>query len=590
MAMAEQQDVTPQQEEQQPQKTAPPETGWRGLVGTIKGWPVQRKAALAAVLAITLALFAFIIIKAQTADYQLLYGNLAETDASAVVEWLKGNNIPYKLGNNGRNIHIPVKDVYETRLSLAASGLPQGGGVGFEIFDKQSFALTDFVQKVNYSRALQGELARTITSLGPVESARVHLALPEKRLFKEQQQPATASVILKLTPRKRLKDTQVEGIVHLVSSSIEGLEPENVTIIDQNGNVLSKSGEKGAIGNLSPDLLAYQAQVEHRLETRAQALLDKSLGSKNSMVRVSATLDFTQTEKTEELFDPEEPVIRSEQVSEEKTGSEVTGGVPGVQSNLQGNTNQAGGATPPSSRSQRTTNYEISKVVSKVINPVGTITKLSVSVLVADTVVPGETADAAPTTQHRTAEELKTVETMVSSALGIDLTRGDKIEVTSMPFLESLEASAEEEAYAAANRLYQYTPFIRYGLLLLAGVLLYFLMVRPLMKTLNRDVTEHYKTVEEMEAEQAGAGAQGQRALDANGQPIPGTPGQQQGPGQFPGGEAQESQPTLMGGASYKQALESEESEDPLDKISKAVELDPVFSAHILKSWIHEED
>nr|WP_321468780.1 flagellar basal-body MS-ring/collar protein FliF [uncultured Desulfobulbus sp.] len=574
--MAEQTDVTPQQ----PQ----PAKGIRALVDTVKAWPLPRKIALAAVSALTIGLFAFIIIKAQTADYQLLYGNLADTDASAVVEWLKGHNVPYQLTNNGKNISIPAKDVYETRLSLAATGLPQGGGVGFEIFDKQSFALTDFVQKVNYSRALQGELARTITSLGPVESARVHLALPEKRLFKEQQQPATASVILKLAPRKRLTDGQIEGIVHLVSSSIEGLEPDKVTIIDQNGNVLSKSGGKGPLSNLSPDLLAYQAQVEQRLETRAQALLDKSLGPKNAMVRVSAVLDFAQTEKTEETFDPEEPVIRSEQVSEEKTGSEMVGGVPGVQSNLEGNTNQSAGASPPSSRSQRTTNYEISKVVSKTINPVGTLSKLSVSVLVADKVVPGKEKEP-PTTEARTAEELKSVETMVSSALGIDLTRGDKIEVTSMPFLESIEGSPEEEAYAAANRLYQYTPFIRYGLLLLAGVLLYFLMVRPLIKTLNRDVTEHYKTVEEMEAEQAGVTG-GPRAGGAGAGPVV-----QEGEiGIAPGTAPSEPQaPPLVGGEGYQEAMEVE-SEDPLDKIRKGVEIDPVFTAHVLRSWIRDEN
>ncbi len=570
--MAEQTDVTPQ--EPQAKK------GFQALIATVKAWPLPRKAALAAVSAITIGLFAFIIIKAQTADYQLLYGNLADTDASAVVEWLKGHNIPYKLTNNGKNISIPVKDVYETRLSLAATGLPQGGGVGFEIFDKQSFALTDFVQKVNYSRALQGELARTISSLGPVESARVHLALPEKRLFKEQQQPATASVILKLNPRKRLSDSQIEGIVHLVSSSIAGLEPNNVTIIDQNGNVLSQSGDKGLLGNISPALLAYQAQVEQRLENRAQALLDKSLGPKNAMVRVSATLDFSQTEKTEETYDPEEPVIRSEQVSEEKTGSEMTGGVPGVQSNLEGNTNQVAGTSPPSSRSQRTTNYEISKRVSKTVNPVGSISKLSVSVLVADNVVLGKENEA-PTTKPRSAEELKSVETMVASALGIDSTRGDNIEVTSMPFLESLEGAPEEEAYAAANRLYQYTPFIRYGLLLLAGVLLYFLMVRPLMKTLNRDVTEHYKTVEEMEAEQAGIG---RAAAEGGAYPGAGAAGAQM-PGGIPGESVP---PSLVGGTGYKEALEVE-SEDPLDRIRKGVDLDPVFTAHILKAWIREQ-
>jgi flagellar M-ring protein FliF len=541
-----------------------PKSGLRALIDTIKAWPLMRKIALAAVTALTLGLFALIILQARTADYQLLYGNLAETDAASVVEWLKGQNVPYQLKNNGRNILIPAKNVYESRLSLAAQGLPQGGGVGFEIFDKQSFALTDFVQKVNYSRALQGELARTITSLGPVESARVHLALPEKRLFKEQQQLATASVILKLGPGKRLNDGQIEGIVHLVSSSIEGLEAGKVTIIDQNGNVLSRIGDKSARGNLSPDRLEYQAQVEQRLESRAQALLDKSLGAKNAMVRVSATLDFAQTEKTEETFDPEEPVIRSEQVSEEKSGSELTGGIPGVQSNLEGNTNQTAGASPPSSRSQRTTNYEISKIVAKTINPVGTVSKLSVSVLVADRVIPGQDKEP-PTSEPRSAEELKTVETMIASALGLDTNRGDKIEVTSMPFLESIEG--EIEAEYAANRLYQYMPFIRYGLLLLAGVLLYFFMVRPLVKTLSRDVTEHYKTVEEMEAEQARMA---------------------EGTGPFARDLGVDEEESLVGGAAYKEAMESG-PEDLFEKVRKGVENDPVFSAHVLRRWIHEQ-
>lgn len=553
--MAEQTETAPQ----------PPQAGWKKLLAAINAWPISRKITMAVVTAITLGLFAFIIIQARTAEYQLLYGNLAETDASSVVEWLKGQNIPYQLSNNGHSILIPAKNVYEARLSLAGQGLPQGGGVGFEIFDKQSFALTDFVQKVNYSRALQGELARTIASLGPVESARVHLALPEKRLFKDQQKAATASVIIKLAPGKRLNETQIEGIVHLVSSSIEGLEPGKVTVLDQNGNVLSRIGDKGGIGNLSPDMLEYQAQVEQRMENRAQTLLDKSLGPKHAMVRISATLDFSQTEKTEEKFDPEEPAIRSEQLSEEKSGSELTGGVPGVQSNIEGNANQTAGATPPSSKSQRTTNYEISKVVSKTINPVGSVSKLSVSVLVADKVIPGKDKQP-PTTEARSAEELKTLESMVASALGLDTKRGDKIEVTSMPFLEGADGGSDEEA--SSNRLYQYMPFIRYGLLLIAGVLLYFLMVRPLMKTLSRDVTAHYKTVQEMEAEQArasgGAGARGR----GTGPAVPGD--------------------VLVGGAAYREAMESTTT-DPLDKIRRGVQTDPVFTAHVLRGWIHDE-
>ena len=535
--------------------------GWQGLVATITAWPLSRKIALAAVTAVTIGLFALIIVQARTADYQLLYGNLAESDASAVVDWLKGQNVPFQLANNGHNILIPVKNVYETRLSLAAMGLPQGGGVGFEIFDKQSFALTDFVQKVNYSRALQGELSRTIASLGPVETARVHLALPEKRLFKDQQKQATASVIIKLAPGKRLSDAQVEGIVHLVSSSIEGLDPGQVTVIDQNGNVLSRSGEKGLTGNLSPDLLEFQSQVEKRLEDRAQALLDKSLGAKNAMVRVSAKLDFAKTEKTEEKFDPEEPVIRSEQLSDEKSGSEITGGVPGVQSNLEGNNNQAAGASPPSSRSQRTTNYEISKVVSKTINPVGTVSKLSVSVLVADKVIPAKDKEPIKN-EPRSQAELKALETMVASALGLDTSRGDKIDVTSMPFLTSTESGDGEGM--TDNRFYQYMPFIRYGLLVLGGILLYFFTDSTAYENFEQ---RRHSTLQNRRTDGSRTGTPGQ---DLQSQRI--------------------HRSRLAGWWVCVQNGDGIASSDPLEKVKMGVDTDPVFSAHVLKNWIHEHN
>ena len=513
----------------------------QAFVATIGGWPRSRQFALAAVALLTLGLFAAIILQARKADYQLLYGNLAEADGAAMIEWLKAENIPYRLEANGRSLLVPVANVHETRLALASAGLPQGGGVGFEIFDKQSFALTDFVQKVNYSRALQGELARTIASLGPVETARVHLALPEKRLFKDHQQPATASVIIKLAAGKRLGEAQIDGIVHLVSNSIEGLGPDQVTVIDQNGTVLSRRGERGLPGELSPDLLAFQQMVEQRLEERAQALLDRSLGARNAMVRVSADLDFARTEKTEETFDPEEPVIRSEQVSEERSGAEMSGGIPGVQSNLEGNAVQAAAASPPTSRTQRTTNYEISKVVSRTTSPVGTVSRLSVSVLVADRVVPGTNNEPAAT-EPRTPEEIKALEAVVASALGIDRKRGDTIEVTSMPFIESEEAGDGETM--TGGGLTPYLPYLRYGLLLVAGLLGYFLLVRPLTRTLQRDVTRHYKTVGQMEAEQAAAAG---------------------------GGTAAQPRPA-----------------DPLERIRRYVEADPAFGAHALKNWLQD--
>ncbi|MDH3349573.1 MAG: flagellar basal-body MS-ring/collar protein FliF, partial [Desulfobulbaceae bacterium] len=479
-----------------PTPETPPQSGIKTLSEKLRQWPLSRKLALIAVALISLGLFAIIIFQARQAEYQTLYTNLAQSDAAAVVDWLKRNNVRYILKNNGSNIQIPAPLVHETRLSLASAGLPQGGGVGFEIFDKQSFALTDFVQKVNYTRALQGELSRTISSLGPVENARVHLAIPEKRLFKNQQKAATASVIVKLSNGRTLTDSQVQGIIHLVSGSVQNLSPKNITIIDQNGNVLSPSKSKGLIGKLTPDMLEFQLKVERHLEIRAQSLLDTALGPNNSMARVTALLDFSQVEKTEELYDPEEPVIRSEQLSEEQATSETSGGVPGVETNLQGGGGQGGASGPNSNRSQRTTNYEISRTISKIVNPIGSIKKISVAVLVSDKMTEDEDSGE-KTFQPRDNNELTTIKNMIKGALALDFARGDQIEVLSMPFTYS--AKQAEVVEAPPFNVYEFLPLARYALLFGAGLLLYFLMIRPIIKTLRQEVTPHMKTVEELE-------------------------------------------------------------------------------------------
>jgi len=339
----------------------------KNLLTLINEWPLSRKIALGGVALISIALFAVIIIQSQTAAHQLLYANLSEADAGSVVNWLKGQKIPYQLKNNGKNIWIPADKLYETRLDLAASDLPTGGGVGFEIFDKQSFALTDFVQKVNYTRALQGELARTITSLAPVEATRVHLALPEKRLFENQQKLATASIIVTLISGRTLDKDQVQGIIHLVAGSVTGLNPEDVKVIDASGKVLSSSEKERSDQNVSLDMLTFQQEVEHRMESRALELLDKTLGADNSMVRVTATLEFAKVEKTQELFDGDDPVVRSEQLQEEASSTQSSGGVPGVESNLDGDEANKKNDVPSASKTSRTTNYEISKTISKTV-------------------------------------------------------------------------------------------------------------------------------------------------------------------------------------------------------------------------------
>ena len=471
----------------------------QGVMQQLNAWPLPRKLATGAVLLICIGLFAFLILQGRTADQQLLYANLAEADAASVVAWLKNQKIPYSLKNGGKNIWIPADKIYESRLDLAANGLPTGGGVGFEIFDQQSFALTDYVQKVNHTRALQGELARTITSLEPVEATRVHLALPEKRLFKDQQKKPSASVIVTLKEGKSLDQNQVQGIIHLVAGSIPDLDPENVKIIDSMGIELKSAEKTDDDKMLSMDMLSFQQEVEQRMELRAQDLLDKTMGNDKAMVRVTATLDFAKNEKTEELYDAEEPVVRSEQVSTESSGTQTSGGVPGVQSNLQGNSATSGSTAPPSNKSSKTTNYEISKTLSTTVNPVGTVTKLSVSVLVADAMEVKE-KDKPPVPVQRTPAELKSIENLVATAIGLSPQRGDQISVISMPFIDPPLTSSEVDGITK-NLLYEYLPLIKLAILPLTGLLLYFFLVRPIIKTMRSEVTQHLKTVEQLERE-----------------------------------------------------------------------------------------
>ncbi len=470
----------------------------KSVFDVMKEWSLARKMSLIGVGLVSILLFAAIIMQSRVADYSLLFANLPSRDAAMVVEWLKDRKILYRLEDGGKDIMIPADRVYEARLELAGAGLAEGG-VGFEIFDRQSFGLTDFAQKVNYRRALQGELMRTISSLAPVETARVHLALPEKRLFRDQQKSATASIIVKLHSGRQLKDSQLQGIVYLVAGSVEGLESENVTVVDASGKVLSRSRGEVLAGPMTPGMLEYQQTVERRLEDRAQSLLDRALGAGNSMVRVTAEINFDQRERVEQLVDPNGAVVVSEQTSNERGATESAAGIPGVASNLQ--PTQTNTTTTPASQAQETINYEMSRITSKLVESVGSLKALSVSVLVADKMTPGAEG-AKPTPTPREASELQEIERMVRSALGLNDSRGDVLTVVSMPF----ETSFIDEPLPAPSpisRIYTYMPLIKYGLLSIAALMAYLLFLRPLLKTMRgaAEQAEPMKTVQELEAE-----------------------------------------------------------------------------------------
>jgi flagellar M-ring protein FliF len=450
----------------------------------------QRLGILIA-LAGGLAALAAVGLWSQQPEMQVLFANLSPDDAGMIIEKLKENKVPYEVGVGGTSLLVPGQQVHDLRLQLAGQGLPHGGGVGFEIFDRTTVGMSEFVQKLNYRRALQGELARTISQLPEVERARVHLAVPERRLFSNERDRARASVVLSLRRSQTLAKGQVQGIVHLVASSVEGLQPQDVTVVDGHGRLLSDATGDGPT-RLSGSQLEYQRSIEKDIETRIQSILEKIVGADKAAVRVSGVLDFRQVELTEERFDPNSQVVRSEQRAQEKANNSSGssgGGAPGATSNVPtGQAPDAGQANVSNNQSKNETiNYEISRTVSRVVEPVGTIKKLSVAVLVDGTYESakgsdGKAGEGAAKYIPRTAEEMKKIEDIVKKAMGYSAERQDQVEVVNVPFRAEAEEGAATEAASPMPAVWQ--PYVRYGVGSLLFILVLVFVVRPLLAAL----------------------------------------------------------------------------------------------------------
>lgn len=448
-----------------------------------------KRMLIAGVAILSVAAFAVLILVANRTDYRPLFTNLNAEDAGEIVKKLKDSKTPYQITPDGKGILVPADKVHEQRLTLASEGLPQGGGIGFEIFDRKNFGMTEFVQKINYQRALQGELSRTISQISGVEQARIHLVLPEKSLFKENEKPATASIVLKMKSNRTLRDNEVQGVVHLVSSSIEGMDPDHVTVLDSRGKILSKgNGASDGTSKATTAMQETQRGYEKNVEERIQTLLDRIVGSGKSVARVTAAFDFKQVERVEEKFDPESIAVRSEQRSEEKGASTTsTAGVPGVQTNL-GKTPPAGGSnTVGGAKNDETLNYEVSRSTSKIIEPVGALSKISVAVLVDGKYeAPAATKDGQAAKAKylpRSPEELQKIEALVKSAVGFNPERGDQLTVQNIPFQDMADAGAVEEQKWWSNPFFM---SLFKNLMIGAGFLaLVFLVIRPLLTSLK---------------------------------------------------------------------------------------------------------
>ena len=443
-----------------------------------------KRLVVGGVALISLLAFGALITIANKTDYRPLFANLNSDDAGEIVKKLKEQKVPYQFSDDGKAVLVPAEKVYDLRLALASEGLPQGGGVGFEIFDRKNFGMTEFVQKLNYQRALQGELSRTISQIAGVESARVHLALPEKTLFKESDKPATASVVLKMHSNRSLRDSEVQAVVHLIASSIEGMDPDHITVLDSRGKMLSTNSGADATSKLTGARQETQRLFEKTEEEKLQSLLDRVVGSGKSVARVSANFDFKQVEKYEERYDPETAAVRSEQRSEEKGGvSSTASGIPGAQANQAksiGPTSTTGGGT----KSDETLNYEVSRSTARIIEPVGSLAKVSVAILVDGKyeLPPGAKPDAKPKYMPRSPDEMQKIEALVKGAVGFNAERGDQVTVANIPFQDPGDNVQEPEKWW--NAPFMQTAW-RNGLIAMGFLALLFLVIRPMLKMLR---------------------------------------------------------------------------------------------------------
>lgn len=430
-------------------------------------------------------------------DFQILYSGLTPEDAGEIIMKLKEEKTPYEISSNGGTILVPSEIIYEKRLSLANEGLPQGSGVGFEIFDDTKLGMTEFVQNVNYQRAIQGELSRTINGFDEVESSRVHIVMPSKSLFIDDKEKTTASVVLKLKRGRSLGNEQVRGIVHLVSASVSQLEHENVTIVDNFGKLLAGNNDNSTSANLSSDQLEYQQKAERSLEKRIETMLEKVLGSGKAIVRVSCAFDFRRHEKTEEIFNPNGKVVRSEQILNTiSNGAEKSAmGVPGIASNIPsegvgmpGTSEQVLG-NPEYQKQNKTVNYEIGKTTSHTIDPIGRMERISVAVVIdgIHDLIQGEEGESTWKYTPRSQEEITKIEEIVKRTVNFDAERGDEIEVVNISFEASKVTDDPEEIVDETwmSKIEPYRGYFRYVFMGAFLLFAFLFVVRPLVRWLT---------------------------------------------------------------------------------------------------------
>jgi len=528
------------------------------------GLPVLRQLGLMIGLAASVALGFAVVIWSQEPSYTLLYGNLSGTDTSQVLDALQKSNIPYQVDESSGAIMVASEKIHDARLKLASEGLPKGNGMGFELFDKeQELGTSKFIEQARYQHAIEIELSRSIMTMRGVKSARIHLAVPKRSVFVRKKEKPTASVVLDLYTGHGLSDGQIASIAHMVSSSVPGLLPENVTVVDQSGNLLSRVSKDDMMSATSGQF-EFTRKLEDNYKRRIENLISPIVGPGRVRAQVVADMDFTMTEKTRESYNPDMPALRSEQlVTESSGGSSGSGiGVPGALSNQppaggttqqeagQNNTNAAN--TNTSSNSRTTRNYELDKTISHTRSSVGSIRKLSVAVLVDDLQKVDEAGKMTRSPLNDAA--ITRLQTLVKEAVGYDSVRGDSVNVINASFY----VPEKQEELPEQGMLEK--PWVQNVIKQALGGLVVLILIFGVLRPVLRSLTDKGTADTQLRlAEAGGGGATGELGDDTV---------------------------QISAGGNVPQLGSPDQMDDKLQVAKSIVTQDPGQVAQVVKTWV----
>ena len=538
----------------------------QSLVSFLRGLGAARLMAMVAVTAALIGFFAFVIMRVTTPQMTTLFTDLSVEDSSAIIKDLERQAVPYELRNDGAVIMVPKDKVTRLRMKLAEGGLPKGGGVGYEIFDKSdALGTTSFVQNINHLRALEGELARTIRAIDRIQAARVHLVLPERPLFSRETPEPSASIVVRV--RGALEPQQIRAIRHLVASAVNGLKPQRVSIVDEAGQLLADGAATGtdadnAVGD------ERRASFEKRMRNQVETIVSSVVGAGRARVELSADFDYNKITQTSDKFDPEGRVLRSTQTREESSATADNTGQVTVNNELPGNqaNNNAPAARDQSKKTEETNNYEISHTTKTEVTEAGRVNRISVAVLVDGSYTKNEKGEMVY--QERSKDQLDRIAALVRSTIGFDQKRGDQVEVVNLKFAEAPAVAPLAEPTGLLGML-QFTKddvmyVIELGVMMLLSLVVMFMVIRPLVKRILAS-----------EEVPAAAGAGSLPALADGNKPAEGAPGQ----GLVPGGAATMIDVAQVQGQVHAQSVH---------RVGELAERNPNETATIIRQWLTE--